>query len=191
MTTSQSQLLPLRSLRPFEIIQGQGPISVSGQVELSVSGLLQVEFQLYDPQSRVKKPAAPAAYSEFARKDDLWKTTCFEVFLATPGTESYFEFNFSPWGAWNAYQFAAYRQPQPPQKVKDVQVLELLWENNRLTSRVQLGPQLLNPAQLEVSLTTVIETVSAEKIYFARNHKGPRPDFHLRESFEKLETRSK
>jgi hypothetical protein len=55
-----------------------------------------------------------------ARADNLWKTTCFELFLGQAGT-TYREFNFSPSGQWATYAFAAYREsghdapmPLPP-----------------------------------------------------------------------------
>ena len=44
------------------------------------------------------------------RADDLWKTTCFELFVAGEGG-AYREFNFSPSTRWAAYDFAGYRAP--------------------------------------------------------------------------------
>ena len=35
------------------------------------------------------------------RMDNLWKHTCFETFLTTPGTRGYLEINESPDGDWN------------------------------------------------------------------------------------------
>src|SRR5687768_9062629 len=43
------------------------------------------------------------------RADDLWKSTCFEVFARTKGSEGYVELNFSPSFQWAAYAFSSYR----------------------------------------------------------------------------------
>lgn len=47
---------------------------------------------------------------DFGRTDELWRTTCFELFLRRPGQEGYLEFNFAPSGQWAAYGFDGYRQ---------------------------------------------------------------------------------
>lgn len=46
---------------------------------------------------------------DFSRADELWRTTCFELFLRRPGEDAYLEFNFAPSGQWAAYGFNAYR----------------------------------------------------------------------------------
>ncbi len=52
---------------------------------------------------KLPSPAAPA------RADNLWQTTCFELFLCDPQGAGYTEFNVSPSGAWAAYAFEGYR----------------------------------------------------------------------------------
>lgn len=57
-------------------------------------------------------PAAlrvPAAIEYAARRDGLWNSTCFELFVLDPAGGAYLEFNFSPSGEWAAYQFDGYR----------------------------------------------------------------------------------
>jgi hypothetical protein len=48
------------------------------------------------------------AFHGRGRGDELWKTTCFELFLYDGGGR-YREFNFSPSGQWAAYAFSGYR----------------------------------------------------------------------------------
>ena len=43
------------------------------------------------------------------RQDNLWRHTCFEVFLGRPGAKGYWELNIAPNGDWNLYQFSDYR----------------------------------------------------------------------------------
>ena len=56
----------------------------------------------------VPAPAPPV------RTDGLWRHTCFEAFIAPAGSSEYWEYNFSPSGAWAAYHFTAYRTGMTP-----------------------------------------------------------------------------
>jgi len=44
-----------------------------------------------------------------ARTDELWRHTCFEVFVRPLPGEAYYEFNFAPSTQWAAYRFDGYR----------------------------------------------------------------------------------
>lgn len=111
-----------------------------------------------------------------ARADDLWKTTCFELFLAGPGG-SYREFNFSPSGQWAAYRFAGYRnlagnyEPLTPP--------EIAVDSGRsvLTFTVFLDAAELTESS-HASLTAVIEEAGGRLSYWAGQHPGIKPDFH-------------
>src|SRR5438874_3616728 len=43
------------------------------------------------------------------RTDELWRHTCFEAFVGSSLSVSYYEFNFAPSTQWAAYRFSAYR----------------------------------------------------------------------------------
>src|SRR5690349_1737431 len=43
------------------------------------------------------------------RADELWRNTCFEMFVKAENREGYCEFNFSPSSEWAAYGFTGYR----------------------------------------------------------------------------------
>ena len=61
---------------------------------------------------RIPEPAEPE------RAEGLWETTCFEVFLRPLGEEKYSEWNFSPSGRWQSYDFASYRESMVPAEVE-------------------------------------------------------------------------
>lgn len=63
-------------------------------------------FIVSEPPEALRLPKAVAA----ARADDLWQTTCFELFLRRPDERGYIEFNFSPSGRWAAWAFDDYRE---------------------------------------------------------------------------------
>jgi hypothetical protein len=44
----------------------------------------------------------------------LWRRSCFEAFIGHGGGPDYWEYNFSPSGAWAAYHFSAYREGMAP-----------------------------------------------------------------------------
>ncbi len=50
------------------------------------------------------------AMTESMRGDELWRHTCFEVFIRPLAGEAYYEFNFSPDLQWAAYRFDGYRR---------------------------------------------------------------------------------
>lgn len=115
--------------------------------------------------------------------DDLWQHTCFELFAAAEGSESYREFNFAPSGHWAAYAFSGYRQ-RVDWQVKRAPQLQLARHASLLELTVELPLILLPEAScLKLSATAVLESVAGELTYWALNHAGERPDFHRRESF--------
>ncbi|MFM5916870.1 MAG: DOMON-like domain-containing protein [Novosphingobium sp.] len=110
------------------------------------------------------------------RADDLWKTTCFELFLAY-GDGGYREFNFSPSGQWAAYAFSGYRNRcgnfdpvTEPEIVVDK-------GNAVFTLTVFLAEQELSNAS-RAALSAVIEERKGRKSYWAARHSKLQPDFH-------------
>jgi hypothetical protein len=161
-------------LQPFT----QAPMRVRAKLLIN-RGLIEVRFQLDDPQNVVKKPS-PEDSPSLERKNGLWQSTCFEVFISSPKAEDYYEINLSPWRGWNAYAFQSYRSPQPPKATEDLKILNLHWQNSELSASLELSSK---NESWECALTTVVETRQSEKIYFASHHAGENPDFHLRKSF--------
>src|SRR5688500_18970585 len=116
------------------------------------------------------------------RANNLWRTTCFEAFIAPAEGTGYVEFNFSPSSQWAAYDFAAYRQgmvqaslPAPP----DIEV-------DRHDDRLEVIATLsLDAAALPVrlGLCAVIEERSGHLSYWADSHQGDVPDFHRQDCF--------
>lgn len=127
----------------------------------------------------VPPPSAPA------RTDELWKHTCFEVFIRAGTVEPYIEFNFSPSTQWAAYSFARRRSgmrnidvPVPPISIRsDAGRFEL-----QTSIDVSRLPDLTGQDWL-VGLTTIIEETSGRKSYWALAHPQGKPDFHAPEGF--------
>ena len=120
------------------------------------------------------------------RRDELWKTTCFEFFLAIKDQPQYWEFNFSPTGNWNIYRMDAYRRIGFREETS-IQGLEFQMQPKAdiifLNAAIDLSPIAKETQLLDVSVTAIIQTKDNYQTYWALLHPAPQADFHLRESF--------
>lgn len=123
--------------------------------------------------------------SEPERKNDLWKKTCFELFVSPKGSPEYWEFNFSPSGDWNCYKFGDYRKGM--EEEKRISAPQINFPVDTGTYRhhvvVDLSKIKLLEGDLDLSASAVIERVSGDFSYWATYHSGDKPDFHRRNSF--------
>jgi hypothetical protein len=116
------------------------------------------------------------------RKSELWKSTCFEVFVSPQGHTDYLEWNFSPSGNWNYYFFDSYRNLiKDPEallapKVKNMSP-DFRWEI------VATIPKAWKGREVDLGLTAVVLTQSGSATYWALTHLRDNPDFHTRDSF--------
>jgi hypothetical protein len=110
------------------------------------------------------------------RADDLWQTTCFELFLGS-GNGPYLEFNFSPSARWAAYFFSSYREgridPEPfaqpdihVQQGQEILVLTAYLSSEDVSGASRAG------------VAAVIEEKGGRKSYWALAHPEGKPDFH-------------
>ncbi len=119
-----------------------------------------------------------------ARTDELWRHTCFEVFVrASPGT-AYYEFNFAPSTQWAAYRFDGYRSGMraaadigaPRVEVKTTPECYALQASLDLARSPRDG-------RWGLGLSAVIEETSGRKSYWALAHPPGKADFHHADCF--------
>ena len=144
--------------------------SAEGTLDRGGGGLLRFRYRLRGDLAalRIPPPAAPE------RTDGLWRTTCFEAFIAGEDG-AYIELNFSPSGAWAAYRFDAYRSgmaaadmPAPRIAVhRRGDLLQLTAE-----ARLEIGDAR------RLGLFAVVEEHDGAKSYWAPAHPPGAPDFH-------------
>lgn len=122
-----------------------------------------------------------------ARSDNLWKRTCFEAFVGVAGAGRYYEFNFSPSGAWAAYRFDAYRQGMAVAETIGDPGIEFTEGQSflRLCATVRLAELSLpgDAAPLRIGLSAIIEEKAGAIAYWALAHLPGPPDFHHRDCF--------
>jgi hypothetical protein len=143
---------------------------------------LSLQYRLADPEGLVLVPPATAAPR---RCDELWTSTCFELFLAEPGVEPYWEVNLSPSGDWNLYRLSGYRQGLAPEPAIVALPFVVERQGGGLDLRVDLdlGALPLAGRPLELAVTAVVELRDGEILYWALAHPGAEADFHSREGY--------
>ena len=112
---------------------------------------------------------------EPGRGDDLWRTTCCEVFWQEEGAPNYTEFNLSPSGRWAAYAFTDYRAGREDLPVGGVAVTTEA-EGDVLRLEADIDADFRFPAQ--VGLSVVVEGEGGEMQFWALAFPEGEPDFH-------------
>jgi len=112
-----------------------------------------------------------------ARRDGLWETTCFELFLKPAGGDPYFEYNFSPSTEWAAYRFDRYREGMRPFRQPVDPFLDRI-DGSGSILEVELGLSGLPNVAMRMGLCAVIEEQGGRISYWALAHPPGDPDFH-------------
>jgi hypothetical protein len=121
-----------------------------------------------------------------SRRDELWKATCFEFFLAIKDEPGYWEFNMSPSGDWNVYRMDAYRRIGFRQETAIAKLpfrIKKEFDIFSLNLSVDLSFALRPEGELQMGVTAIIQTKDRNETFWALTHPAPDADFHLRESF--------
>lgn len=114
--------------------------------------------------------------------DGLWQDTCFEAFLHEPEPSAgYYEFNFSPSGAWAVYHFDAYRQGMAMVTIEPP-LLTVYHDATLLSLTAKIRSHRL-PAVKRLALSAVIKDQQGRVYYWAAKHPSDKPDFHHPDSF--------
>jgi len=167
-------------LQPFRT-DGNPAVTIEGAIARR-SNTLAVCYRLSGTLSEL---AIPPPADAPARKNGLWKKTCFEFFLAEKGLAAYWEFNLSPAGDWNVYRFFGYRQSMQEEAAFTALPFEVQRKSDslRLSIEIDLNPIVQAGCALDTGISAVIETKEGALTYWALTHSGPHPDFHRREAF--------
>jgi hypothetical protein len=120
------------------------------------------------------------------RTDELWRHTCFEAFVGSSLSVSYYEFNFAPSTQWAAYRFSDYRADM--RVATEINAPQITVQSNPeryvLQASLELGQLLLSRgATLRVGLSAVIEEIGGRRSYWALAHPPGKADFHHSDCF--------
>lgn len=112
------------------------------------------------------------------RGDQLWRSTCVEAFVQTPGSNSYVELNFAPSLKWAAYHFGGYRDG-----MRDASLTPMFERLGTVfQARIDFSAcPAYRATGWNVGLSAVIEEIDGTKSYWALAHAPGSPDFHNRD----------
>jgi len=177
-TQPQTVALTCHPSSPSNAVTG-----VSASARIGGAGKLAVRFALEADMAQVllPRPRTPG------RADELWRHTCFEVFVALPDNDAYCELNFSPSGEWAMYGFVGYRRGMTPIEVRRPPrvavrptprglVLEAVTHLEELPM-----PQPGSP--LRAGVAAVVEETDGRLTHWSLAHPSALPDFHHRLGF--------
>ena len=117
------------------------------------------------------------------RADELWRTTCFELYLQPVDGTAYVEFNFSPSQRWAAYDFEDYRAGMRQMPLSAEPVGEGASGERLFVQDVLLDTAALPPRPWSIGLSAIIEEEDGTISYWALAHPHGRPDFHHPDCF--------
>ncbi len=168
-------------LVPFEAAMAASGLRLGGRIAREGAALA-IRYELSGPLETLRIPAGEPSPQ---RRDELWKHTCLECFLAVPGNARYWEVNLSPSGDWNLYGLSGYRSGLTPESAIETLPITVARGERRLELEVRLDLAGITspPEPLEAALCAVLEQRDGSLSHWALAHGGSGPDFHRRESF--------
>lgn len=155
---------------------------MSAQLEWLGGGAMAVSFIAEGDISGVNIPARRSG----KRKDNLWRTTCFELFAGFDAAPEYWEANISLSTDWAVYRFSSYRRNMRDEAKASVGKTIVRHNKRRLTldALLTLDPlKTRNLRTVRFGLAAIIEDKSGGKSYWALRHPLGKPDFHHRNCF--------
>ena len=146
-------------------------------------GGLDFSYELTGTIGDLRLPAAAAS----GRADDLWRHTCFEVFVGGVDGAGYYELNFSPSTQWAAYWFSDYRHGMRRATEVGAPRIAVQIDAERYVLRAALQPaqftRLRGDGEWRLGLAAVIEEMNGEISYWALAHPEGKADFHHGDGF--------
>lgn len=143
--------------------------SIKVKVSLRLEDILELHFQINDPDNLMCWESVKETPE---RKQGLWEKTCLEFFSLIPEEKSYEEWNFSPSGDWNCFEFTDYRTPKTL-KEKVTPAPEIISLKNEFKVKIPTFPPT------KINLCAVVREKTGKTHYFSLFHdEKSGPDFH-------------
>lgn len=151
---------------------------VTAEVTLVHADLIAIRYRLVGDIRALRVPGR----DRLLDPERLWEHTCFEMFVASPDSDAYVEWNFSPTGQCARFEFSSYRRRERASAPVQAGVAVATEAGElRLDARAPLQHGVGAPAH--IALAAVIEDAEGGLSYWAMRHPSDRPDFHHRGGF--------
>lgn len=198
----QNRYFSQRSLKPHPLDIPPESIGVEFFLKIFPGPILECDFVVSDPDKILSqnfwRDFEPSAGQLKKKGVDLWKSTCFEIFLKSGFGKSspYWEWNFAPGNFYDVFCLPEERKYSQPNKI--------LSEKNRFfdfkfyridekTGGVKIKIELFEYPllawaflceKIQINPTCIVEISETKKIHFSAIHSNPqKPDFHYFENF--------
>jgi hypothetical protein len=145
-------------------------VRIDAEIEATSNGCR----ALFIASGDVARIKIPDLQADRGRYDDLWHTTCFEIFWQPLGSKFYREFNLSPSTRWACYDFDDFRagMRNAPAKV-DIKI-ELTAATLRLETHIESDL----PVPAKVALNGIIQDADGLNRFWALAFGDGEPEFH-------------
>ena len=153
--------------------------AIEADVERTASGI-SLRYTVTGDMNRLAIPE----FVDTTRADELWRWTCFEIFIRPEGAGHYFEYNFSPSGRWAAYRFNSRRSGMANVESNDPGI-GTREGDRRFDLRAELNlSQLAELAGAwSIGISVIIEQKDGAKAYWAIQYPAGPADFHHADCF--------
>ena len=143
---------------------------MTAEIEATANGC-RARFRLDGDVSKIKVPEHTAS----ERMDNLWKTTCFEIFWQPHGGSYYREFNLSPSSRWACYDFDDFRLNSRDAPVSAI-AIACAHDGSSLELESSIASELPLPA--DVALNGIVEDLDGNIQFWALAFADGKPEFH-------------
>jgi hypothetical protein len=117
--------------------------------------------------------------SKQQRADNLWKNTCFELFIANTHNNAYWEINISPSTQWNIYHFSDYKEGMKKEKNITQPIIKTTQKNNyySLSFTSTFTQDVLNQ-ELQINLAVILLDLDGVRHFYSIFKNSGNVDFH-------------
>ncbi|MEM6493427.1 MAG: hypothetical protein AAF650_03515 [Pseudomonadota bacterium] len=152
-----------------------GPIRAVTASIVATEGGFEAQFRLEGRLEGIQIPTSGPS----VRTDNLWKTTCFEVFWQPIGQPGYVEFNLSPSGRWACYDFDSFREGMRDAPVEAISLSSSHAQGETSGELLLAASVVANlPVPAQVALNAIVEHTDGELQFWARAFPPGSPEFH-------------
>ncbi len=118
------------------------------------------------------------AFAGRGRAEELWRTTCFELFLRPRRGDAYAEFNLSPSERWAAYDFKSYRDDRTERALPIEPNCTLRQGSSMAIFDAAIPLAGIPRGDSAMNLAAVLEEEGGAISYWALAHPHSAADFH-------------
>ncbi len=116
------------------------------------------------------------------RANELWRDTCFELFIANYSSEEYYEINTSPSTEWNAYHFTSYKNEMKASDVFSVPNISFYQLDKRYEFSFEMTFRKdIFEKELLVNLAVILLDQKGIRHFYTIHRQNKSPNFHDRE----------